>query len=122
MLIDFCSKGKQHQKLDFVYAFLLILNRHVLISSFTSYPTFSGRKCVVIGASYGIGRRTADILASQGALVVYASGSRRKLVDCVEEEEDQTAAEAPCGQSSLAEVVRQQRGGSRKMAVVVLCR
>jgi len=58
---------------------------HIMYAK-TQVENHRGRKCVVIGASYGIGRRTADILASQGALVVYASGSRRKLVDCVEEE------------------------------------
>ena len=29
----------------------------------------SGRKCVVVGATYGIGRSTADILAARGAHV-----------------------------------------------------
>ena len=38
-----------------------------------------GRRCLVIGASEGIGRATADILAARGARVVYASRSEAKL-------------------------------------------
>jgi len=43
-----------------------------------------GRRCIVVGASYGIGRATADILSSRGAHVVYASrGSNDKLQKAV---------------------------------------
>ena len=41
----------------------------------------NGRKCIVIGASYGIGRSTADILSARGAHVVYISRTREKLQD-----------------------------------------
>mmetsp|Transcript_7552 Transcript_7552/g.12503 ORF Transcript_7552/g.12503 Transcript_7552/m.12503 type:complete len:227 (+) Transcript_7552:63-743(+) len=39
----------------------------------------TGRKCIVVGASYGIGRAVADVLSSRGAHVVYMSRSHDKL-------------------------------------------
>ena len=48
----------------------------------------SGRKCIVVGASYGIGRSTADILAARGAHVVYASRSHDKLLDAIKGKEN----------------------------------
>lgn len=43
-----------------------------------------GRKVVVLGASYGIGRAAADLLAEQGAHVVYASRTLNLLEEAVE--------------------------------------
>jgi NAD(P)-dependent dehydrogenase (short-subunit alcohol dehydrogenase family) len=43
-----------------------------------------GRKVLILGASYGIGRATADLLADQGAHVVYASRSKDLLDAAVE--------------------------------------
>jgi len=42
-----------------------------------------GRKVVILGASYGIGRAAADLLADQGAHVVYASRTLSLLEEAV---------------------------------------
>ena len=39
----------------------------------------TGRKCIILGASYGIGRAIADLLSSRGAHVVYMARSQEKL-------------------------------------------
>ena len=39
----------------------------------------TGRKCIALGASYGIGRAIADLLSSRGAHVVYMSRSQDRL-------------------------------------------
>jgi len=43
-----------------------------------------GRRVVILGASYGIGRATADLFADRGAHVVYAARSRALLEEAVE--------------------------------------
>lgn len=47
-----------------------------------------GRKVVVLGASYGIGRATADLFADRGAHVVYASRSKARLEEAVDGREN----------------------------------
>ena len=47
-----------------------------------------GRKVIVVGASYGIGRSAADILSSRGAHVVYTSRSHDKLQDAIKDNEN----------------------------------
>jgi NAD(P)-dependent dehydrogenase (short-subunit alcohol dehydrogenase family) len=44
-----------------------------------------GRCCVVVGASYGIGRATVDLLSSRGAHVVYMARNSDKLNEAVKD-------------------------------------
>eukprot|EP00984_Skeletonema_dohrnii_P025944 scaffold15188_cov160-Skeletonema_dohrnii-CCMP3373.AAC.1 len=48
----------------------------------------TGRCCIVIGASYGIGRATADILSTRGGHVVYCSRSLDKLQEAIKDKEN----------------------------------
>lgn len=48
-----------------------------------------GRRCIIIGASYGIGRATADILSSRGAHVVYCARSSDKLQDAIKKKPEE---------------------------------
>jgi NAD(P)-dependent dehydrogenase (short-subunit alcohol dehydrogenase family) len=48
----------------------------------------TGRRRIIIGASYGIGRATADILSTRGAHVVYCSRSLDKLNDAIKGKEN----------------------------------
>lgn len=48
----------------------------------------TGRRCIIIGASYGIGRATADILSSRGAHVVYCSRSWDKLQEAIKDKKN----------------------------------
>lgn len=67
-------------------AFYVFLCALVILSSLVlGQENHVGRKVVVIGASYGIGRAAADLLASQGAHVVYASRTESLLQEAIQD-------------------------------------
>ena len=68
--------------------FICLGGANFRLTSIFAIISQSGRKCIVVGASYGIGRSTADILAARGAHVVYASRSHDKLSDAIKGKEN----------------------------------
>ena len=83
----------------------------------------SGRKCIVVGASYGIGRSTADILAARGAHVVYASRSHDKLLEVIKGKENchavvMDASDRESIENGMVEAISKLQG---ELDLVVYC-
>lgn len=64
---------------------LWILLIYTLLSLVVCKENHVGRRVVVVGASYGIGRAAADLLADQGAYVVYASRTLSLLQEAIQD-------------------------------------
>ena len=59
----------------------MIITKRDLIISMKNFMDFTGKKYIVTGASSGMGRATAIVLAQLGATVVLASRNKEKLLE-----------------------------------------
>ena len=76
----------------------------------------TGRRCIIIGASYGIGRATADILSTRGAHVVYCSRSLDKLQEAIKDKKSchavvMDASDAESTREGMMEAISKLDGG-----------
>jgi NAD(P)-dependent dehydrogenase (short-subunit alcohol dehydrogenase family) len=83
----------------------------------------TGRRCIIIGASYGIGRATADILSTRGAYVVYCSRSLDKLQEAIKDKENchavvLDAGDPECTREGMLEAVSKLGG---RVDCVIYC-